>query len=691
MTGAFKHGSIERSLSRVGRIRLILGLSCFIFGAAIAEERHKEQKSEDASERKTQVHASEDPPRAQALGKNISGVFVNSAVSNSGYSPDFVMRGFPTALNLFEGTSHGFMSQTVDLSTIDHVEFYKGPGAMLYGNALGGYGGAANYIRKTPTEDLFARSVMSFGAFGVVRTNFDVNSPLDDQKKLLFRVTGSAEKAGSFVDFVRLRSFDFAPALTYRLDNGDILKLRAEYNAARVVFRDGVPADPIFLHIPRNFYAGVPANEQEPSHFADFSLAYDHAFNQNWRASIVADYFLSAVRYGWFQGWGYDGFQSLTLGQPVRTRSAVRSFDAQFRLHGSFGTGFLQHSAFFGLEHWDFFSGHADIIGRYPLAPINVFAPIYPPGINYSNAYWANGAARAWSQSAYAQDLIDLSEHWRILIGGRYDLLAQREKVFDPFGALSGEPTDSVSKGIKGYFSARAGLLYRPNDKTDFFLAFGQSLIPNTYVRLQSGEAPPPQQDTQYEIGIKRQLDDPNVTLEIGLFDITRNHVAIPNPANPSGFYSLVTGQQHSHGVEASVGGEIYPNLKVNAAATFLHAVVSKDNNIPSQAGNDLLGAPRRVYNFSAAYTFDTGLLKGLVVGASYYYASRAEATLPNTYGFTLAPQQMLGFSMAYNITDNLKFEVNATNLTNRQNFTSGGSLYHGEPRGFNMSLTAKY
>ncbi|QGM96163.1 hypothetical protein [Methylocystis parvus] len=62
------------------------------------------------------------------------------------------------------------------------------------------------------------------------------------------------------------------------------------------------------------------------------------------------------------------------------------------------------------------------------------------------------------------------------------------------------------------------------------------------------------------------------MTFELGLFDITRV-------------------------IEVNLSDEPLPNLKVNTTATFLHAVVSKDNNIPSQAGSDLLGALRRVVN----------------------------------------------------------------------------------------------
>jgi iron complex outermembrane receptor protein len=181
------------------------------------------------------------------------------------------------------------------------------------------------------------------------------------------------------------------------------------------------------------------------------------------------------------------------------------------------------------------------------------------------------------------------------------------------------------------------------------------------------------------------------MSLELGFFDVTRDHVVIADPANPNGFYSLVTGQQHSHGLEVNVGGEILSNLRVFGAATFLHALVTKDSNIPSQTGSDLLGAPRRVYSVNANYTFDFGGFKGLELGASYYYASRAEATLPNTYGFMLAPQQMIGVSLAYNVNDRLKLEASVSNLTNRPNWTSNGALFHGEPRSFSVSLNGKY
>lgn len=452
-----------------------------------AKEQNKEQNKE-----RRQVERRADAPNAQTLGRDQSGVYVNAPATNSAFSPEFVMRGFPAGVTLFDGASHGFTAQNVDLSTVDHVEFFKGPGAMLFGKALGGYGGAANYIRKAPTQETFARAVATKASFDVTRFTADVNAPLNDEKSLLFRMTGSAQSLGSFVDFTRTRSFDIAPMLAFTADNGDRVSLRAEHNGARLVWRDGLPADPVFLHVPKEFYAGLPANEHETPFFDDLTLRYEHAFSADWKVAAVVDYFLYADRWGWFTGWGYDGFQSVVFGSPVRARTANRSFDAQLRLNGRFDTGALAHTVFLGLEHWDFYFGYNNDVARYEAAPLNIFAPVYSPGVSYAGAFWSNGVARAISRSVYGQDLIDLNENWRILIGGRYDLLAQRERVFDPLGALTGEPTSSLSKGTRGYFSPRAGILYRPDEETQFFAAYGKSLIPNTGVRIQSGEAPPP-------------------------------------------------------------------------------------------------------------------------------------------------------------------------------------------------------
>ena len=214
----------------------------------------------------------------------------------------------------------------------------------------------------------------------------------------------------------------------------------------------------------------------------------------------------------------------------------IRSFDAQLRLNGRFETGFLSHTVFLGLEHWDYLSSATPTTSRAMRRRRSISScPSIRRASDYAGAFWSNGVARAISRSVYGQDLIDLNENWRILLGGRYDLLAQRERVFDPFGALAGEPTASLSKGITGLFQSRAPAS-----------SIGRTTRRSSSPPMASRSSPTPacaskaarrrrrSRTRNMRSASRRELSRRKMSFEVGLFDITRDNVAIPNPANPS-------------------------------------------------------------------------------------------------------------------------------------------------------------
>ncbi len=400
--------------------------------------------------------------------------------------------------------------------------------------------------RRRPRKPLRA-GVATIGSFDVFRINADVNAPLSPQKNVTARITGSMESSRSFVDFVRARSFDIAPMIAFDADNGDRITLRAEHNARRFVYRDGAPASPIFLHVPRDFYAGAPVNEHESPHYTDLTLTHRHDFGRDWKLATLVDFYLFANRWGWFTGWGYDGAGAVTFGQPARTRTAIRNFDAQVRLEGRFSTANSTTRS-------SSVSNTGTIFWVMPMSSPAIRwrrSRYFAPPIR--GASISPGPAGQWRRPRLRTVRLCAGPRgsFTAMAGadrGRYDLLAQRERVFDRW-ALSREKRPSRSaRGFAAIFHPAPGVLYAPDETTQLFAAFGQSLIPNIGARLQDGAAPAPQQDTQYEIGVRRAFSEPKIHVEIGLFDITRDHVAITNPANPSGFYSLITGRQHSHG-----------------------------------------------------------------------------------------------------------------------------------------------
>lgn len=652
-----------------------LGLSC----AAVAEENRQDPPEAD-------LQRSGD---ARNLGKDVAGVFVNSPVGQGGSAPDFMFRGFPNGgLTLYDGVARGFLVGGAELAGVERSEFVKGVSSMLYGERTSASGAAVDYITKKPERAFFLRGGSSIGSFGFRRTTLDINAPLDDH--VLFRLAVAAQDKKSFVRFVGSDDVYANPVLAFTFGNGDRLTLRGEYNYGGFLSNFGFPtyvASPLMFRLPRDFYAAAPQSERGWQTFHDERLTYEHDFDRNWRATLVADYYGGFNSYGWLGGWRYDGAGAIDLGAPARTHFFTKNFDLQARLDGAMKTGPLEHRLFAGFERWAYYTRHRDRVFTDSLGALDLLAPAWPGQLNFDFAPRADGDDSGWTNSVFAQDQINFAKQWSLLLAARYDRLASYQTLDDPSGVLTGVSGRTASKGFYSNFAPRAGLLFRPVDDWSIYGTYGKSFIPNIGVRLAGAKLAPPQKDRLFEIGMRHAFVAHRLDVDVGVFDMTRDNVQSLDPTNPNGFYSLVTGRQHSHGVEASARWKATENLTFSVAATWLHAIVSRDSNTPTQQGSDLLGAPRRVCNLSARYSFQ-GELRGLEVGAGFYYASAAQATLPNTRGFVLAPTRNLSIDASYRLNDKLSVTLSVTNLTDSANFTSTGVLYRGEPRTITASAS---
>lgn len=670
-----------------------LGGCAFVLaiGAAHAEVAPPAPDRPSSRQGEASVERKPEELNAQELGKEVTGVFVNSPVGQGGYAPEFMFRGFPNGgLTLYDGAARGFISGIIELAGVERTEFVKGAASLLYGTVTSATGAAANYVTKTPERSFFVRAGASVGSFGFHRMMLDVNTPLNAGENALFRLNVAVQEQRSFVDFVHNDHIYVNTTATVILENGDRLSLRGEYTVGHFLANYGIPtyiASPLLLHLPRNFYAADPSNGRGGLTEYDARIKYEHDFNKDWNATILVDYSGGARAAGWLTDWRFDGVRSIIFGNGARTHGFWRNFDAQASVKGRFETGFLAHNVFFGFEHWRLYDRHRDRVTTYKLGSLEIFTPVYSNGVDYALAPHASGNDSGLANSVFAQDLIDIGPQLSVLGGARYDRLASFQTIDDPAGVLTGSPRATESGGFYPKVSLRAGVIYRPLPGASIHAAWSKSLMPNIGVRLAGGKLAPPEEDTLYELGIRQNLFDRKIELDLGVFDIKRDHVPGPDPFNPNGFYWVVSGQQHSHGVEASGSARLLPNFRIGVAATFLHTVVSKDSNTPSQRGSDLLGAPRRIFNLSASYRFDHDLLNGLEFGASFYYASETQATLPNTRGFTLPPIKNLTVSATYKLSDHLSLLLTAANLTDVANFTSNGVLLRGEPRTMSASI----
>ena len=286
--------------------------------------------------------------------------------------------------------------------------------------------------------------------------------------------------------------------------------------------------------------------------------------------------------------------------------------------------------------------------------------------------------------AGYVQDLFRVTNYFRFLIGGRYDLYTGKGELRGDFNDGTGfsfVPEESVK-----YFSPHAGVVFEPFEDTSLFAGWGRSVNPQ-FAKLRPGVAAPPEFAEQWDVGLKQQLLDGRVQAGVTAFDITRRNLLVGDPTDPTGQTNLLVGKYQSHGLEFELSGEVLPGLRVNAAATFMHGAAGKDLNNPTFEGSELTYAPRRFYNLSAVYAFKEGDLKGLEIGANYYYSSKVPALFPNNpqynhglllnggngvnqYPFTIAPIYDLGLIASYAF-DNWKLQVNVDNLFDRANWKS--------------------
>ena len=143
----------------------------------------------------------------------------------------------------------------------------------------------------------------------------------------------------------------------------------------------------------------------------------------------------------------------------------------------------------------------------------------------------------------YAQDLISLTEHWKVLAGLRFDYLNQIRHDYTSSN-VNLDRTDHA-------WAPRVGLIYEPLDWLTLYGSFSQSFSPLADTLISSGAfsngaALAPQKTTAYEVGSRFDLGG-KATASVALFDMRQTNQQIGDPANPG--YALPIGTQHVHGM----------------------------------------------------------------------------------------------------------------------------------------------
>lgn len=235
-------------------------------------------------------------------------------------------------------------------------------------------------------------------------------------------------------------------------------------------------------------------------------------------------------------------------------------------------------------------------------------------------------------------------------------------------------------------FSYSVGLVLKPRSWISGYGTYIEGLESTPAAPLtavNAGQTLGPSKSKQYEGGIKIQPHK-GLLFTASYFDI-RRELTYTTLAN----VYVKDGRATYRGFEASLSGQITPELSVYASALFLSAKQGQTSN-PALIGNRIENTAKTTWSVFGAYKLDR-FVQGLAVNAGAYYVGNRAINPQNTLflpGYTLFD---VGGSYTTKLGERpLTFRVNARNVGNKRYFASTGGNYvaFGTPEQIKFSVS---
>ena len=562
----------------------------------------------------------------------------------------FFMRGFQG--NRYSGSIYlnGLRAigiPIIETYGIDRIEVMRGPSSVLYGQ--GQPAGIVNMVTKRPTEQTIREVQLQGGSFGHLQGAFDFSGPANEDKTVLYRLTGVLRDSKNQIDFSRDDRAFISGAVTWRPTDATNITLFSQYQKDRYTWNWGIPAPGSAFpnpngRIPNTRFVGEPGYMGSTFERTLVGYNLEHQFTDNFK-------FRQNFQYAKERDTANDIYSG-GLQADLRTLNRYYSPSDQFydtiaidnQAEVKARTGPLSHTFLLGADYrrakWDYSSA-------WGIAPtIDIFNPVYgqplnPPPLERSPLQTTRQAG------LYLQDQIKL-ENWILTLGGRYDWV-------DLTMTDRSAGTETTEKD--GAFTKRVGLGYEFDIGLVPYVSYSESFVPVSGAAFD-GSAFKPEAGKQYEVGIKFQPKGSNMRFTAAVYDLRRQNVLTPDPDPSHPGKSIQTGEVSSRGIELEAVASLTNNLNLTAAYTYNDARVTKSND--ADLGKRPARTPQHVASLWADYTIREGALNGLGFGAGVRYVGASAGDFTNTFE---APAYTLVDAMVRYEIDNWRFSVNATNL----------------------------
>ena len=577
-----------------------------------------------------------------------------------------------------------FFRSTVQ--TLDRVEVFKGPNALLNG-VSGRVGGVINLVPKRPTDTALNRLAADYDYQSRLGIHADLSRRFGSKKQFGARLNAIYRNGEGTTEGNKETFGEVALALEYR---GDRLKLETILD-----YRDRE------LHRGSVFFFFLSGNATAAPSAPDL----ENALHQPWekyklkaarRGLLRAEYVLGRdwEAYAAYGALGYEHYLVRTMGFNLGARGDFNpflSFLPEKRNNYAWNAGISGRFETFGVTHQ--LSMETMRIKRegrrsknQRLSSLNITSNLYKPVFVARPAFdstpaWGKFYESLESSIALADTLGFLDERLLLTAGVR------RQNIGFKFFNLR---TGARSQYDKSAITPAFGLLVKPWDFASLYGNYIEALEQGPTAprgTVNEGEIFPPSVTNQIELGVKLDLD--GLGLTAGLFQIER----------PSGITDATTnrfsadGQQRNRGLELTAFGELRPDLRLLGGFTYLDSKLTRTQGGQFD-GNDATGVPELTAVLNLEY--DAPVLPGLTLTARAEHVGSQFVRTDNS--LKIPAYQLYGLGARYQRTlgdKALTLRLNINNLLDEDYWNtfpgSSNLLYPGAPRSINLSFMVDF
>lgn len=554
---------------------------------------------------------------------------------------------------------------------LERIDVVKGPNSVLFGQSSPG--GMVNRVTKRPTEETRGEVEVQLGTDEHRQGQFDLSGPVTEDETLLYRFVGVLRESESELMGVNNDVQFLAPSLTWKPTEkltltflGEAQHYETAGSARPYQFASGElsrfwAGDEDFDGLKQTQYtAGYEGRYEFNEVFAlrqNFRYGTAETENQYLSSSLNSDgHTFSRTTYG-----VYEDMDNISVDTAGEAR---------------FTTGEVKHTVMIGM---DYSKIDANVEYAYGTGPsIDMLNPDYHQDVSRPGTILVDQSIDGHQLGFYANEQMEWGG-WRFSGGLRHDK-AEKETTNN----LTGGVTDGENSATTG----SAGLLYLFDSGFAPYASYATSFTPD-FGTDANGDAFEPTEGEQYEIGLKYQPPGRDSIYTVSLYNLVQTNVKTRDPNNATN--QVQTGEQRSRGLELEAAMKLNDNIDLVAGYSYIDAEITKNND--GNEGNVPIGVAEHMASVWGNYSFTSGTLAGLELGAGARYLGETYDDSANTNKNDAVT--MFDARISYDLdmlAPGASIGVSASNLTDEEHITcESGYCYRGRGRVVIGSLTYRW